>query len=154
MREMQKAKVLFVCSANLDRSPTAEKLFHNWKGRWEAKSAGIMPSLGRNPLSQDLIDWADLILVMEPQHAEYIHANFNTNPNKLRVLDVSNRFVHDDPELILELRTRVTPILEIVDRLAKVEHLQKTRAMKLYSQILRQIDQFTCIKMEKRAHYV
>jgi len=128
---MQKAKVLFVCSANLDRSPTAEKLFHNWKGRWEAKSAGIMPSLGRNALSQNLIDWADLILVMEPQHAEYIDANFKTNPNKLRVLDVSDRFVRDDPELILELRTRVTPILEIVDRLAKVEHLQKTRAMKL-----------------------
>ena len=128
---MQKAKVLFVCSANLDRSPTAEKLFQNWKGRWEAKSAGIMPSLGRNPLSQDLIDWADLIRVMKPDYAEYIHANFNTNPNKLRVLDVSNRFVRDDPELILELRTRVAPILEIVDRLAKVEHLQKTRAMKL-----------------------
>lgn len=123
--------MLFVCSVNLDGSPIAEKLFHNWKGRWEAKSAGIMPSLGRNPLSQDLIDWADLILVMEPQYAEYIHANFNTNPNKLRVLDVSNRFVRDDPELILELRTRVTPILEIVDRLAKVEHLQKTHAMKL-----------------------
>lgn len=69
-------RVLFVCTANLQRSPTAQSLFRSWKGRWETRSAGISPVLGGNGLTQELIDWADLILVMEPVHAEYIEAQF------------------------------------------------------------------------------
>jgi protein-tyrosine-phosphatase len=37
-------RVLFVCSGNSERSPTAEKYFRKWKGVWETKSAGIRPS--------------------------------------------------------------------------------------------------------------
>jgi len=105
------SKVLFVCSANLDRSPTAEKLFRNWKGRWDSRSAGIM-SFARNPLTQQLIDWADVILVMEPVHAKYIRAHFNCDPDKIRVLNIVDRYFRDDPKLIRLLEEKVTPILE------------------------------------------
>lgn len=105
--------VLFVCSANLDRSPTAERLFHGWRGKWEAKSAGIRPALGRNPMTQALIDWADLVLVMEPLHAKYIYAHFKCDPNKMRVLKVEDRYARDDPELIRALEEKALPILDM-----------------------------------------
>ena len=71
-----------------------------------------MPSFNGNPITQGLVDWADLVLVMESDHAEYVQANFKTNPDKLRVLHVPDRYVRDDPELIEELRMKVIPILE------------------------------------------
>jgi predicted protein tyrosine phosphatase len=108
-------KALFVCSANLDRSPTAEGLFSHWKGVWETRSAGIAPSLGRNALSQDVIDWADVILAMEPLHAEYLFKHFKCKSNKLHVLNISNRYARDDPELIQELQLKAAPILDRED---------------------------------------
>jgi predicted protein tyrosine phosphatase len=79
-------KVLFVCTANLQRSPTAERLFQGWKSVWEAKSAGIMPDSEGNPLTQELIDWADLIIVMEPIHNQYIKGHFLCWPYKIRTI--------------------------------------------------------------------
>jgi len=112
--------VLFVCSANLDRSPTAERLFQGWRRGWEAKSAGIMPALDRNPVTQTLIDWADLVLVMEPDHAEYIHGHFKCDPNKMRILDIGNKYVRGDPALIRELEEKALPILDMEDRLREI----------------------------------
>lgn len=108
--------VLFVCTANLDRSPTAERLFHRWRDEWIAKSAGTMPALGRNPITQALVDWADMILVMQPVHAEYIHRHFKCDAKKMRVLDIEDKYTKDDPELIRELKKKVRPILKIEDR--------------------------------------
>jgi predicted protein tyrosine phosphatase len=108
------SRVLFVCSANLDRSPTAERLFQNWMARWETKSAGAMLSLARNPLTQELIDWADLVLVMEPVHAEFIQVHFKCNPGKVRVLNIADVYVRDDPELVHELEVKVPPLLEAI----------------------------------------
>jgi predicted protein tyrosine phosphatase len=86
-------------------------MFHNWKGRWEARSAGTSPVPGRNALTQELVDWADLVLVMESDHSGFILANFNCNPDKIRVLNISDMYPKDDPELILELQNKVPPIL-------------------------------------------
>jgi len=104
-------KVLFVCAANLQRSPTAENLFQGWKGVWEAKSAGIMPHPKGNPLTQELIDWADLIIVMEPIHSQYIHAKFRCGRDKIRILNIADIYFRDDPRLISILRMKVPPIL-------------------------------------------
>lgn len=102
--------VLFVCSANHDRSPTAERLFQNWDGKWEARSAGVMSS-ATTPLTQALIDWADLILVMESIHAGYVDAKFECGSAKVRVLGIEDIYVKGDPNLVRELETKVTPIL-------------------------------------------
>jgi predicted protein tyrosine phosphatase len=105
-------KVLFVCTANLQRSPTAEKHFQNWKGLWEAKSAGVMPVPEGNSLSQELVDWADLVICMEPEHAEYLETNFNCTPSKLKVLNIADRYTRDDPQLIRQLERTAITILE------------------------------------------
>jgi len=105
-------KVLFVCTANLQRSPTAERIFQSWQGIWEAKSAGIISEPGCIQLTQELVDWADLVLVMEPMHSQYIRAHFNCGSDKIRVLDIADRYFRDDPELLCILRTKVPPILD------------------------------------------
>jgi predicted protein tyrosine phosphatase len=104
--------VLFVCTANLQRSPTAENLFRNWKGQWQTKSAGVMPEPEGTLLTQELIDWADLILVMEPVHAHYVNTHFKCDPNKVKVLNIADRFFRGDPALIRELKEKVGPILD------------------------------------------
>jgi len=105
-------KALFVCTANLQRSPTAESIFQGWKGKWETKSAGITPEPGCNQLSQKLIDWADVIIVMEPMHREYIQAHFQRTTSKIRVLSIPDRYFRDDPKLIRELYKKVPRVLE------------------------------------------
>jgi len=107
-----KRNVLFICTANRQRSPTAENLFQNWGGRWEAKSAGINPEPGGTLLTQGLLDWADLILVMEVVHAYYIKSHFRCGSNKLRILGIRDRYYRDDPVLIQELKDKVPPILD------------------------------------------
>jgi len=107
-----KRTVLFVCTANIQRSPTAESLFQNRGGRWEAKSAGINPESGGTLLTQELVDWADLVLAMEAIHAYYIKSHFKCGSNKLRILGIRDRYYRDDPELIQELKKKVAPILD------------------------------------------
>jgi predicted protein tyrosine phosphatase len=102
---------LFVCSANLQRSPTAEKIFQDWKGKWETKSAGTTPYMFRQPITQNLIDWADVIIVMESHHADYIQSKFKVDQKKIKVLNIPDIYLRDDPELILELKKQVTPLL-------------------------------------------
>lgn len=113
-------RVLFVCSANLDRSPTAERLFNGWKDKWETKSAGITTSLDKNPVIQALIDWADLIMVMEFRHVQHIQIHFKCNSDKIHNLDIANKYVRNDPELIRELQNKVQPILDLEDSLREI----------------------------------
>lgn len=105
-------KVLFVCTANLQRSPTAENLFEGWKSEWVAKSAGIAPDPGRRPLTQELVDWADVIIVMEAAHGGFIYEHFRSGSDKTCVLNIPDRYFRNDPELISELMRRVPPVLE------------------------------------------
>jgi predicted protein tyrosine phosphatase len=108
---VMKSKVLFVCTANLQRSPTAEELFKDWQGKWETRSAGTDPVPGRTPITQELVNWADLVICMESEHVEFIKFHFKFPASKLKVLNVEDRYYRNDPELIAELQRRVPPIL-------------------------------------------
>ena len=73
-----KRHLLFICSGNVNRSPTAESLFSNSRF-YEAKSAGTdQHAVVR--VSQDLIAWADVVFVMsekEDGHLTFIQNNFS-----------------------------------------------------------------------------
>jgi predicted protein tyrosine phosphatase len=72
-----------------------------------------MPALGRNSLTQELVDWADVIVAMELHHAEYIQTNFRLASAKIRVLNIPDRYARNDPVLVRELRRKVSGILNI-----------------------------------------
>ena len=52
-------RVLFICSRNQWRSPTAEQVFSSWEGI-EVASAGIRAD-AVEPVTPKLSEWADLI---------------------------------------------------------------------------------------------
>lgn len=67
----KKRKHLFVCMQNRMRSPTAEKLFSDHP-RLEVKSAGVDKD-STVPVTVELLEWADLVFVMEKKQRNIIH---------------------------------------------------------------------------------
>ena len=104
-------KLLFVCSRNEWRSRTAETL---WRGddRLAVRSAGTSPR-ARIRVTQALLEWTDLIFVMEERHREQLLHRFGRGDysEKLIVLDIPDVHRYMDPELVAELRDAVTPYL-------------------------------------------
>ncbi|MDA1001310.1 MAG: low molecular weight protein arginine phosphatase [bacterium] len=95
--------ILFVCTGNLCRSPMAERMLKKFLSREgrkdvEVRSAGTHAMTGNpspveaiqvanqagidltphqaQPLTDEIVDWADRIVVMSPDHADYIEVNF------------------------------------------------------------------------------
>ena len=100
--------VLFVCSQNRLRSPTAERVFAAWEGI-EVASAGLSPT-ARVPLTAELLGWADLVFVMEKAHRSELSARFRDDVGGKRVicLDIPDEFEYMDPILVDLLKARVS----------------------------------------------
>ena len=102
-------KVLFVCSGNIDRSPTAEALLRGKKG-FEVKSAGTWAG-AQKPVTKELIDWADIIFVMEEHHKEALKQIDAKADRKIIVLDIDDHYLKGDPELTRILKERLSKYL-------------------------------------------
>ena len=102
--------VLFVCSKNQWRSPTAEKVFADYPhGR--TRSAGTSSS-ARHRLNRRDLDWAEVVMVMEERHKTIIKQQFaNLGHKKIIVLDIADDYAFMDEELIALLQASVTPYL-------------------------------------------
>lgn len=98
---------LFVCSQNKLRSPTAEQIFANVPGIVTA-SAGTNND-AENPLTDELIEWADFIFAMERQHRKKLQAKHRValKDKRLIVLDIPDEFEFMDPHLVRLLHTRM-----------------------------------------------
>jgi predicted protein tyrosine phosphatase len=98
--------VLFVCSANQLRSPTAEQVFSTWPGV-ETDSAGLSHG-AKTLLSSEQIEWADIIFVMEKTHRSKLARNFRRHLNDKRVicLDIPDDYEFMDPTLVRILETK------------------------------------------------
>lgn len=105
--------LLFVCSKNQWRSPTAEEIYKNHPGIY-VRSAGTEPT-ARIKLSLKTILWADLIFVMEKKHRERIIQNFKEEmpDRKIVVLDISDDYKFMDPELIEDIKAKVDFYLKL-----------------------------------------
>lgn len=104
-------RVLFVCSQNRLRSPTAEQVFASWPGI-EASSAGLNHD-AEVTVTPEILEWADLIFVMEKAHRNRLSRRFRAHLRNKRVicLDIPDIFDFMEPALIALLRERVTPHL-------------------------------------------
>jgi predicted protein tyrosine phosphatase len=106
-------KLLFVCSENRLRSPTAEAVFSQYDGI-EAIGAGTNAD-AETPVSGDLIEWADIILVMEKMHRNKLSKKYKSllKNKRLVVLEIPDHFACMQPELIQLLKTKVSKIIPI-----------------------------------------
>lgn len=103
--------VLFLCSQNRLRSPTAEQVFADWPGI-ETASAGLLADADE-VLSPELLQWADLVFVMEKAHRNRLSSRYKAWLNGKRVicLDVPDDYEYMDPVLVELLKRRVSPFL-------------------------------------------
>jgi predicted protein tyrosine phosphatase len=92
--------VLFICSRNQWRSPTAEQVFRRHPSL-AVRSAGTSRS-AKKRVSAELLQWADVICVMEEKHKNRLMAEYGriTAFKPLHVLDVPDDYQFMDPELI------------------------------------------------------
>jgi predicted protein tyrosine phosphatase len=100
-------RILFICSQNKLRSPTAEQVFANWPGV-ETSSAGLNHD-AESPVTAELLDWAQLIFVMERAHRIKLSTRFKAHLDGKRVvcLEIPDDYTFMDPELIRVLHARV-----------------------------------------------
>ena len=106
-------RILFVCSENRLRSPTAAAVFSEFEGV-DAISAGTNKDC-ECPVSGDLIEWTDVVLVMEASHRNKISKRFSDllRDKKLAVLDIPDIFEFMDPMLVALLKARVPRYVRI-----------------------------------------
>jgi len=99
--------VLFVCSQNRLRSPTAEQVFAEWPGIATA-SAGTNND-AEEPLNAELVQWADLIFVMERAHRKKMQMKFRAQLKNKRLicLDIPDNYQFMDDQLVALLKAKV-----------------------------------------------
>jgi predicted protein tyrosine phosphatase len=110
---VNKTRLLFLCSRNQWRSPTAEALFKNHP-RYDARSAGT-ENAARIKVTACHLGWADIIVCMERKHADRLREKFPEElaGKTLLTLRIPDDFQRDDPALIALLREKLSPHLEL-----------------------------------------
>ncbi|MBD2357743.1 phosphotyrosine protein phosphatase [Tolypothrix sp. FACHB-123] len=106
-------KLLFLCSQNRLRSPTAEVVFSEYAGI-ETDSAGL-DRYAEVPVSTEAIEWADIIFVMEKSHKQKLTKNFQPFLKDKRVicLHIPDEYEYMEAALIRLLKQKVLPLLKI-----------------------------------------
>lgn len=104
-------RVLFICSRNRLRSPTAEQVFSTWPGV-EVLSAGLSRD-ATVPVTPELLEWAELIFVMERVHRVKLSEGFRKHLRNQRVvcLGIPDDFEYMEPSLVELLIAKAGPHL-------------------------------------------
>ena len=108
---MSLQRLLFICTANRLRSPTAEQVFSQYPNV-EARSAGLAHD-AVDPLTPEHFEDIDIIFVMEKQHRNKLSKRFKRDIGQARVvcLNIPDDYDYMQPELISLLKARVGPHL-------------------------------------------
>jgi len=103
--------ILFVCSQNKLRSPTAEQIYSR-DDSIEVASAGLNHD-AEVPLGNELVDWADTIFVMEKTHRNRLRTKFKERLRSKHIvsLDIPDDYAYMDAELIRLLEAKVPRFL-------------------------------------------
>ncbi|MEI1378271.1 low molecular weight protein tyrosine phosphatase family protein [Nostoc sp. UHCC 0926] len=106
-------KLLFICSQNKLRSPTAEAVFSEYEGL-ETDSAGL-DRYAEVPLSTEAIAWADIIFVIEKSHKNKRSKNFQPflKDKKIICLNIPDEYEYMESALIELLKQKFLPLLKI-----------------------------------------
>jgi predicted protein tyrosine phosphatase len=109
---MNKPKILFVCSRNKWRSPTAEKIYQK-NDKISVKSAGISTKGNRQINEKDIL-WANLIVFMENWHKSKLTAQYRGTVQipKTEVLNIPDEYKYMDDELVEIMKPQIDFLLK------------------------------------------
>ena len=117
--------VLFVCTENLVRSPTAEAIFRDLVGadrRHRARSAGTASYASRRVTTRELV-WADVVPVMEPAHLTAINEHWPDHSDKALILGVPDDYSPSEPELQAALIPKIRLLVKELDAAVVARHV-------------------------------
>ena len=108
--------LLFVCSQNRLRSPTAERVFSDryYTARgYNALSAGLN-SDAVCVVDDALLKWADYILLMEQHHKKKLRKRFRPflENKEVVVLGIQDSYEFMDSELVEILKSKVSEFID------------------------------------------
>lgn len=97
-------KALCVCSGGVLRSPTAAWILSNEPFNFNTRSCGDK-DYALIPLSEELVTWADEIVVMDEWHAKsvqekLVEAGYEPGYREIHVLNVPDDYDFKNPELV------------------------------------------------------
>ena len=116
--------VLFLCSANRDRSPTAEEVFRDVPG-WTVKSAGT-ESYAETQMTKEMLGWADRIFVMEGRHWDAVMELCPSCRGRTTVLGVEDEYSRNSAKLVSMLITRMAKVVDLDEWVAMKFDLSAT----------------------------
>ncbi len=98
MRPMPRRRhILFVCEGKIHRSPTAERLYAATPGI-HARSAGLSSS-ARTQLTEEMLDWADVVFVMERRLERMLRRRFPDAGKEVVCLGIPDEYQFMQAEL-------------------------------------------------------
>ncbi|NRQ44489.1 phosphotyrosine protein phosphatase [Rheinheimera sp. YQF-2] len=100
--------ILFLCTANLHRSRTAEDFYRKVNSKHEYKSAGLSQKYcqryGTTLCTIELLKWAEKVFVMEETHVQRIAEHTGASYlSMIEVLEIEDVYQYMQPELIAAL---------------------------------------------------
>ena len=104
-------RLLFICSLNKWRSPTAEHIFADYLNI-ETDSAGLNRG-AEVRLDTAQIEWTDIIFVMEKKHHKKLNETFREylTEKKIVVLHIPDKYQYMDKDLVRLIKERCAPYL-------------------------------------------
>lgn len=109
----QRPNILVVCARNKKRSRTAEHIFKN-DDRFNIRSAGLS-SKSERKISENDLNWADLVLVMEKGHRTKLCELFrHLELPSIEILYIPDDYEFMDAELVEMLTHRINDVLKKV----------------------------------------
>lgn len=125
-------RVLFVCRANRNRSPTAERVFGEMLREWgctlydpldapeqydfQVTSAGYWADEDARQLDQESIDDSEIVFALDPGVAAMILRDYRIPRRKLVTLQVPDIYRSGAPALVAILREQLAPFRKLIKR--------------------------------------
>jgi predicted protein tyrosine phosphatase len=102
--QSERINVLFVCSRNQWRSPTAERIWRSHPGL-SVRSAGTSRT-AMHHVSENDLRWCQVIFVMEERHKSRLLAEHSAalEHKPIHVLDIPDQYEFMDPEPVEQLK--------------------------------------------------
>lgn len=90
--------LLFICTGNIQRSPTFELWFKKNRPQYNVKSTGTYYGYPER-LTPELIEWADKIYVMDLEQEMFIYRKYPEYLHKITVVGCSDQYSRESVEL-------------------------------------------------------
>lgn len=112
-------KVLTVCSAGLLRSPTIARVLTKDFDNVNCRAVGVSQEYALIPIDEAHIEWADVIICADHEHADTIEVDFENLFDEdgifnkpLVVLGLPDQFNFAAPELEVLIREKINKAIE------------------------------------------